>query len=201
MKHKTIWLVLLLSFTCICAASAWKLLQRERRAPDELPVYGNVPDFSLTERNGRNVQLSDMQGKVWIADFIFTSCHEVCPEMTIRMNALQSSLRDDDRVRLVSFSVDPEQDTPGVLAEYANRNNFRQNWLFLTGDEKQIHQLVTGGFFLAVEPGKEKQPILHSQKFVLVDPHGRIRGYYDSETSESHVQILTDVQRLLAAGS
>lgn len=201
MKRKTVWLVLLLSFTGICAASAWKLLQRERGVPDELPIYGSVPPFSLIERNGRRVQLSDLQGKVWIADFVFTSCHEVCPEMTIRMNALQSSLRDDDRVRLVSFSVDPEKDTPGVLIEYANRNNFRQNWLFLTGDEKQMHQLVTGGFFLPVEPRKGEQPILHSQKFILIDQQGRIRGYYDSEVPESHMQILTDVQRLIASES
>lgn len=200
MKHKIIWLVLLLSLTGICAASAWKLFTQERREGD-LAVYGVVPDFSLVEKNGQKVQLHELDGKVWIADFIFTNCREVCPGMTIRMNGLQSSLRAYDQVRLVSFSVDPERDTPGALSEYAHRNNAGENWLFLTGDKTQIRQLAIQGFFLPVEAEREQQSILHSQKFVLVDQQNQIRGYYDSEIPDSLDRLMMDVQRLLAGES
>lgn len=201
MKHRIVWLVLLLSLTGICAASAWRLLRQERSGKSELPVFGKVPEFSLTERNGEKVQLENLKGKVWIADFIFSTCHEACPQMTIRMNALQTSLRDNSRVRLVSFTVDPGHDTPQVLSEYAKQSRAHQNWLFLTGDDSQVRQLVTRGFFLPVEPEKDGQTVLHSEKFVLVDQQGRIRGYYDSEASDSQDQVLADVQRLLAAES
>jgi protein SCO1 len=199
MKHKTFWLVLLLSLTGICAASAWKLLKQEQQGA-ELAVYGAVPDFTLTERDGSEVHLQNLKGKVWIADFIFTNCHEVCPEMTVRMNGLQSSLGKLRDVRFVSFSVDPERDTPDALAEYAQRNHAGPNWLFLTGDKTRIYQLAIKGFFLPVEPEKEQQ-FLHSQKFVLIDQQNQIRGYYDSEAPDALDQLIQDAQRLLAPES
>jgi protein SCO1 len=201
MKHKTIWLVLLLSLTGICAASAWKLLRQELIPTGELPIYGTVPEFSLIERSGRRVQLDDLKGTVWVADFIFAGCHDFCPEMTIRMNALQASLTPDNHVCLVSFSVDPEHDTPQVLSDYAKKNNAGQRWLFLTGNQTQIYQLASRGFFLPVEPEREQQQILHSQKFVLIDQQGQIRGYYDSEMPQAHDQILVAIQSLLASES
>jgi protein SCO1/2 len=200
MKHKTLWLVLLLSLTGICAASAWILFSKERKGND-LISYGKVPDFSLIAQDGRQVRLRDLDGKVWIADFVFTNCHEACPDMTIRMTGLQSTLGEEDRVRLVSFSVDPERDTPGVLMTYAHQNHAGANWLFLTGDKKQIHQLATKGFFLPIEPEDQNKQILHSQKFVLVDQENQIRGFYDSDTPDSLDQLVQDAQRLLSGES
>ncbi|HEY7161474.1 MAG TPA: SCO family protein [Acidobacteriota bacterium] len=201
MKQKIVWLVLLISLTGICAASAWRLLRQERSAVNDLPVFGKVPEFSLIERSGTKVQLKDLKGSVWVADFVFSSCHEACPQMTIRMNALQTSLHSNSKVKLVSFTVDPDHDTPEVLSEYAKQNHVQKNWLLLTGEKGQMRQLITRGFFLPVEPEKDGPTVLHSEKFVLIDQQGQIRGYYDSQAADSQDQILADVQRLLAGQS
>ena len=173
----------------------------------ELPVIGVVPDFSLVERSGRQVRAADLKGHVWVANFIFTRCPSICPGLSARMAALQKRLRRNqpgygetseatgpsgtrqpdggDETRLVSFTVDPEHDTAEVLRLYADR--FRADpdrWLFLTGPRAAIHQLVRDGFRLGIdeqpsdEAKEESGPIIHSDRFVLVDRALQIRGYY-----------------------
>lgn len=154
--------------------------------------YGMVPDFDLVERSNRKVTRQDLTGKVWVADFIFTSCGGTCPAMTSQMRKLQDKLFAD--IRLVSFTVDPTHDTPAVLTEYANRYGAdKDRWLFLTGDAEAIQKLTVGGFKLALDPtgGNDVEPIVHSSRFVLVDREGFIRGYYGT-------QELADVDKLVA---
>lgn len=142
-----------------------------------LPVYGNVPDFSLTDQAGRTVRLGDLKGRVWIADFIYTGCGAACPLMTQNLGRVGKELPE---VRLVSFTVDPETDTPARLKEYADQ--FRANpdqWVFLTGAVDSVHKTVSDGFKLSLQKASQTD-IFHSEKFVLVDREGRIRGYYDS---------------------
>ncbi|MFQ5412362.1 MAG: SCO family protein, partial [Phycisphaerae bacterium] len=120
-----------------------------------LPVLGHVPDFDLIERNGQAVTLSDLRGKVWIADFIFTSCGGPCPIMTRRMGELHRTLKREalSGVTTVSISVDPLRDSPKQLMEYATIHRADdEDWLFLTGGEKAIRDLSVGGFKLPVEP-------------------------------------------------
>ncbi|MFQ5490267.1 MAG: SCO family protein [Phycisphaerae bacterium] len=160
-----------------------------------LPVLGQVTDFQLTERSGGNVGLADLRGKVWVADFIFTSCAGPCPRMTERMADLQQRWRKENGLRLVSVSVDPERDTPAVLQKYADRyqaNPYR--WLFLTGDLEAIKQLAVKGFAL----GSIEEPIFHSTKFALVDRLGQIRGYYEGTSVEEVNQLSRDIRRVLA---
>ncbi len=175
----------------------------ERTASGELPVYGQVAAFKLTERNGAEITPENFKGKIWIADFIFTRCAGICPMMSSRMRLLQEKLKSDPTVRLVSFSVDPEHDTPPVLSEYAKRFEADPNqWLFLTGDKNQIFQLSKQHFYLAVgeiPPGEREAPdqsVDHSSKFALVDAAGRIRGYYASEEGRSIDALVHDVERL-----
>ena len=169
-----------------------------------LGEYGTVPDFSLIERTGRRVSLKDLRGKVWIADFIYTTCKDTCPMQSAEMSKLQDAWSDRSQLQFVSFSVDPDHDTPEVLTEYAR--NFRADgnrWLFLTGDKAQISGLVQDGFRLSAAPvtesGSEDSVILHSPRFVLIDKAAQIRGYYDSREQDALARLKKDVLTLISA--
>src|SRR5206468_11373309 len=121
-----------------------------------------------------------LAGKPWIADLIFTHCAGPCPVMTGKMASLQKALASSD-VRLVSISVDPKNDTPAVLKEYAQKFGADESrWLFLTGDEQAAYD-VARGLLLPADPAKADAPIIHSTKFVLIDAAGKIRKYYSSD--------------------
>jgi cytochrome oxidase Cu insertion factor (SCO1/SenC/PrrC family) len=170
----------------------------------EVPVLGAVPEFSLTEANGLALRRTDLLGKVWVASFIFTRCGEACPLMMQHEARLQPDLPLRDDLRLVSFSVDPDYDTPKVLGEYAHTFGAdRSRWFFLTGDKKQLYELASDGFHLAAQPADaaKDMPILHSTKLVLVDRHGAIRGYYDSSDPAETQKLIRDVRQVLAERS
>ncbi len=139
------------------------------------PVFGVLPDFSLTDQEGHPTRKSDLSGKVWVADFIYTGCASFCPMLTQRMSELQGE------VRLVSFSVDPENDTPARLKDYAARFQAKPSWLFLTGDSEAVRKTVIEGFKLAMAKEAGSADIFHSNKFVLVDQVGRVRGYFEAD--------------------
>jgi protein SCO1/2 len=172
-----------------------------------LPVIATVSDFSLTERSGRQIGLNDLRGQIWIADFIFTNCAGICPIMTTAMAGLQSATVHQklDDVMLVSISVDPARDTPAVLAKYAEKYHAEANrWYFLTGDSAAIQQLAQKGFRLMsaiAGGGSEEEPIIHSDRFVLVDRQARIRGYYRGTEKEEVEQLLRDLKKLYGEGA
>lgn len=173
----------------------------DRGAPEA--TLGAVPPFSLTERSGRRVTLDDLAGRVWIADFIFTRCGGPCPRMTGSMARLASEFASSSDVRFVSFSVDPENDTPAVLDAYAKSYGADpERWLFLTGDPDAIRTLCHDGFrlgFAAAPPG-EAAPgaeVAHSTRFVVVGRDGRIAGYYDDEDADSMRRLRETVADLL----
>lgn len=169
------------------------------RIEKPLPDLGVVPDFRLIDDQGRPITLADLRGKTWVADFIFTHCAGPCPRMSKRMSDLQTFIAGAKTVSLVSFSVDPERDTPKVLAEYGKQFGARpETWRFVTGDEKSIHGLARKGFKLAVEPEQPAAPITHSTMFALVDRDGKIRGYYDGDDSEAYARLKADLQRLMS---
>ena len=165
----------------------------------ELPVLAELPDFSLTERSGKKVTLNDLRGKVWVADFIFTGCAGPCPVMSKRMQTLQAELLRDrkDSVLCVSISVDPVNDTPDVLRDYAEtRGADPKRWLFLTGEKKPVRSLVADGFKLAApKTPEEEEELLHSTRFVLVDRKGRIRGYYKCLSDEDEYDMVRAMDR------
>ena len=166
-------------------------------ALEQLAVYGQVPDFSLLERSGRSVTRANLLGKVWIANFFYTECTDTCPLQSANMARLQDDLAGEPDVGLVSISVDPEHDTPEVLSEYAARFGADpDHWLFLTGAKDVIYRLAIDGFRLGVVergkpaqremgagrswlgpvaawahavPNAERELILHSSRFVLVE--------------------------------
>ena len=161
----------------------------------ELAAQQQLPDFSLTDQRGAPFALSDLQDKVWVADFIFTNCATICPPMTVQMASLQDELAAAD-LHFVSFSVDPERDTPEVLLRYANHYGVdNSRWSFLTGQRDAIYQLAHEGFNLAT--GHRGSEILHSTRFVLVDRNQQVRGYYDSRSPGSLQQLRKDIKKLL----
>ena len=189
-------------------------------AADTLGDYGAVPDFALVERNGRQVSLEDLRGKVWLANFIYTACTETCPLQSLEMSRLQQDFADAPDARFVSITVDPDHDTPAALAEYARR--YRADparWLFLTGSKAAIYALATDGFKLGVtdieaargsrlgglmSPASafashgSKGLILHSLRLVLVDRAAQIRAYHRPDDPESLTRLRKNLRALLA---
>jgi protein SCO1/2 len=196
LRRGLIWALLVVALVGVLAATVIERLGRS----EPPPVLGSAPAFTLTNRDGRTVHLEDLKGKPWIADFIFTNCPASCPMMTARMARLNGELPEDLGVRLVSFSVDPEHDTPQVLQRYAESYKAPDRWLFLTGGKEEIYRLSRQGFKLGIEippasgpGGPPVEPILHSTRFVLVDGEGRIRGYYDGFDEESMKKLRRDL--------
>lgn len=170
-------------------------------APAAAPqVLGDVADFRLLDQAGQPFGRSDMAGKVWIVDFIFTTCPMVCPQMTRALHELGRSWRHEPGLEFLSISVDAAHDTPEVLARYAaGYQPPIPRWTLLTGDPAAIRALCLESFRLAVGDTKdERGDITHSTRFVLVDDKGRIRGYYDSLDPGKMTELNRDVQALLA---
>lgn len=179
-------------------------LPPEESPPAELPVYGEVGEFELVDQDGKPYGSKDLAGSVWVADFIFTHCSGQCFAMATQMERLQA-MPGLERARLVSISVDPERDTPERLAEYARRFEAPAGrWIFLTGEKATLHRLAQEGFRVPVsevppaEVKPEIGPFLHSQRFVLVDARGRIRGYYDGTGAEDAGRLERDLRRVAA---
>ena len=163
-----------------------------------ISAYGTVPGFQLTNQNGQPFGSAQLSGKIWIADFIYTTCPGPCPMISSRMSELQKPLQKTD-VHLLSFSVNPEKDTPEVLRGYADKLQAEPGrWDFLTGAKPAIYKLSHDGFKLAVSDGSDAPGIpVHSTRIVLVDRHGQIRGYYDATEPEAITKLLADTNHLL----
>src|SRR2546425_6501414 len=161
-----------------------------------LPVYGQVPGFDLTAETGQPFNRKSLDGKVWVADFIFTTCTGPCPRMSSLMREVQQAAIPD--VQLVSFSVDPEHDTPEALALYAARYHAQpERWHFLTGQREALDHLARDAFKLSNVDGS----LVHSTRLVLVDRQSRIRRYYTTSDDDPAAQVVRDIKRVLAERS
>jgi len=197
-----LWIVT--AFVLVLATAAVLALSADTATG--LPVLAEVPSFTLTSQHAESFSGDHLKGQVWVADLIFTTCSGPCLRMTSQMYRLQEAMRDVPTFRTVSISVDPVRDTPERLTWYADMTHADPDrWVFLTGDMDSIRNLAMGGFKLAVEnnAGEEPDPnaILHSDKFVLVDQNGRIRGYYDGMDETEFNQLVEDAHALAANGA
>lgn len=190
MKRITIFLLLMVVLFASCSP----------KLPIETNMSENVRDFSFINQEEEALSLEDLKGKWWIADFIFTNCETVCLPMTSNMSALQDALAEEDiDVQLISFSVDPDYDSPTVLKDYGEsyEANF-SNWSFLTGyDFDTIKELSVKSFRAPVlEPESGSNQVTHDTRFFLVTPEGKVVKGYDGVNSESMKEILEDLKSL-----
>jgi len=177
---------------------------RPERPLEGLGVFGRVPDFSLAARGGRPMELSDLSGKIWIANFIYTHCPDSCPIQSAQMKGLQTEFHGEKDLRLVSITVDPRRDSAKVLYAYANRFQADpERWFFLTGERDAIYRLAQEGFHLGAAeiPQVKREPSgathTHSPRFVLVDGKAQIRGYYPATDGEAVARLRRDLGILL----
>lgn len=187
----------------IVVALALAVVARSLRPRPPLPVLGHIPNFHLIDERAGSFTSATMLGHVSVVNFVFTRCTSSCPRLTARMAQLQARIaRHADDVRIVSFSVDPENDTPPVLADYAARANADPTrWTFVTGPADDIARAVVLGFKISaakVATGANDYDVIHGDWTVLVDRKGDVRGYYRVGTSDEFQTLIADVARLEA---
>jgi protein SCO1/2 len=201
-RSKLWYAILLLMPLLTLAFLLWlRHAQVEQLSRRTVASYGNAPSFQLTNQNGEPFGSEQLRGKVWIADFIFTSCPGPCPVISGRMAEMQKPLAKSD-VHLVSFTVDPETDSPEVLRAYAERLHAQpERWNFLTGPKETVYDLTQNGFKLPVlDDGGEQGPA-HATRAVLVDRKGTIRGYYDMVATDVVAKLVADASKLARESS
>lgn len=197
----------------------WERPSRGGAALEALGLYGEVPDFALTDRSGRPVVRADLLGHVWLANFVYTQCTETCPLQSAVVTRLQREFGQPE-LRFVSITVDPERDTAAALARYAARYDADPvRWLFLTGDKRAIYRLATEGFRLGVVDPDDAGPsaglwpwiapqpawaahgskglVMHSQRLVLVDRRAWIRAYHRPDDEASLRRLRGNLRTLL----
>jgi protein SCO1 len=160
--------------------------------------YHTIADFSFTNQNGTIITHKDYEGKVYVADFFFTTCGSICPKMTTHLVEVQRAFRDNPKVKILSFTVMPDVDTVSVLKEYAKINGvIDSKWNLVTGDKKAIYAMARKSF-LAVKQGKpdELYDMVHTENFVLVDTKKRVRGFYDGTKIEEITRLIEDINWL-----
>lgn len=198
-KSSTAWKATLILIPIVTAGLLFWLRQAQvqQLTNRTLSSYGVLPSFELVNQDAQPFGSTQLAGKIWIADFIFTSCPGPCPIISTRMSELQKPLEKTD-VHFVSFTVDPEKDTPEVLREYAEKLHAQpKRWDFLTGARDAIYALTRDGFKLAVADDSEESGLpVHSTRVVLVDRRGAIRGYYDVLAPDGVTKLLADANHL-----
>jgi len=186
--------ILLVITSCFLSAGFYIFLLKSQLTQKSLTVLGQVIDFNLTDSQGKSFSLDELKGKVWVADFIFTTCGGICPVMSQNMSRLYEHFGRNNAVHFVSISVNPENDTPEVLAEYAKRYSADPDqWHFLTGPRETIEHLAVNGF----KVGSAKEPVFHSAYFILIDPRGNIRQYHEGTQTAALGKIKSDILTLL----
>jgi len=165
-----------------------------------LPMLFEAPSFKFVDHHGRPSTNEQLKGRIWIANFIFTSCSGVCPKVTAKMVEVQNAIEDPE-VRFVTFSVDPERDDPPTLARYAQTNNASESrWLLLRPPDRATIGLVAQKMAAVAHSGNPDDEILHTDFLVLIDENGQVRSLYDSKDPAMVEQIKRDVAKLAREG-
>ena len=212
----SVGLALMLSLLLLALSGARASAPSQAQGSGTIDDFGAAPAFTLTDQRERPVSSDMFHGKIVIANFIYTSCTDICPLLSTQMQAFQERLRQENLlgnpVQLLSFSVDPARDTPAILRTYAERHKADPDaWRFLTGPEEMVKPLIVDGFHLGVQAlppptaitgghthdgANGDYEVMHSGRFVLIDQQGRIRAYYDGRDFDAE-HALRDIQGLL----
>ncbi len=163
-------------------------------------VYHQIANFNFVNQDSMSITNADVSGKVYVADFFFTSCPTICPVMKTQMLRVYEAFKDQDDFAILSHTIDPEYDTVALLKDYALRLgvNDASTWHFLTGDKEHIYEIGQQSYMVtAGEDKDEPGGYIHSGAFILVDPHGHIRGIYDGTEANQVDKLINDIPKLL----
>ena len=159
--------------------------------------YHKISDFKLTNQNGKEITQANYKDKIYVADFFFTTCQDICPVMTKNMYQLQKELKNDNQILLLSHTVIPEVDTVEQLKKYAIENNVDDSkWNLVTGDKKQIYELARKSYLAVEDSNYNEYDMIHTENFMLIDKEKQIRGFYDGTNSEDINRLLKDIEIL-----
>jgi protein SCO1/2 len=209
-KNTIVSAVILLA---VAGITAYALFRVDDAKPlRSLPFYGpsevngnrdttfhTIKDFSFTDQSGSTITQKDIENKMVVVDYFFTTCHSICPIMSTQMERVAAAYKGNGEVVILSHTVDPETDSVPVMAEYAQKHNADKNqWHFLTGDKKKLYETARLSYFLDAEEGDGgPDDFIHTQNFVLIDKQKHIRGYYDGTNPQEVDKLITDINVLL----
>lgn len=211
MKNKRkvyFWFVSLVICVPLLAFALVRYVESNNRS---LPYYGEnfteikenearkVGAFEFTNQDGKMLTSKFVEGKIWVACYFFTTCPTICPKMIAGMGDIQQAFPDEDQIKMVSFTVDPDKDTPELLKHYANiRNINTSQWNLVTGTKKDLYKYARKELTLMATDGDGgPQDFIHSDRLVLVDQNNLIRGYYDGTEPNEVKQLITDIKKLI----
>lgn len=199
----------------ILLAGAWLAAgcgtDKKKNAPALLlPVYGpktvkaegdttyhTIGNFSFRNQYGETITQKTTEGKIYVADFFFTTCQNICPAMSSQLIRVQEATRDDKDFLIISHTVNPEHDTVEVLMNYAGKYRaLKDKWHLLTGSKKEINELAEKSYFVTATDDGSPEGFVHSEKFLLVDKQRRLRGVYDGTDSLQVDLLIQDIQKL-----
>lgn len=161
-----------------------------------------IGDFAFLDQEGDTITKKNVEGKIYVTDYFFTTCPTICPKMTAQLERVQEKFKNDPDVLILSHTVHPENDTVEVMARYAKSHGaIPKKWFFLTGEKEELYKLARQSYFVLKpaevgEVGDAGSDFIHTNNFVLVDQKGRIRGYYDGTSPKEVDQLMEDIQKL-----
>lgn len=203
-----LWLLVLLTLFWSCQSSDNSLpILGQRKAVTKTidgkvvtdSVDHTIPDFKFTSQYGDTVTAQDFAGKIYVADFFFTTCPTICPKMKMQLKRVYEKFKNNANVALLSHTINPEHDSAAVLKEFAdNLGVTGRQWLFVTGDKEAIYDIGQNSYMVtAQEDSSAPGGVVHSGAFILVDKDRHIRGIYDGTTEEGVDKLMADMDRLL----
>lgn len=206
MSKRTTTIILVSFFIVFSAVFMTYFYRVTREAPKKLNILGNpghkVGDFSFTNQEGQTVSLANVDGKIRVVNYFFTTCKGICPRMNENMTKVYQAYRGNNDVLIMSHTVDPKKDTVGAIKAYSLRFDADpKQWLFLTGDKKALYQMAREEYLVTVVDDTATVDIeadfIHSERFILVDKGGRIRGQYNGLNNGEVNQLIGDIKELL----
>ncbi|RYD57390.1 MAG: SCO family protein [Sphingobacteriales bacterium] len=206
MSNKKTVIILVTFFILLSAVFMGYFYKETRVKVKKLPVLGNpgqkVTDFSFTDQDGKTLTLNDVKGKVYVTEYFFTTCKGICPKMNENMTRVYNAYKGNSDFMILSHTVDPKKDTVQAMKEYSLRFEANpEQWKFLTGDKKELYDMARYSYLVSATDDTTGVDIasdfIHTDKFVLVDRDGRIRGQYDGTKPASVGALIADIGILL----
>jgi protein SCO1/2 len=206
MTRKKITIFLLSFFIILAAVFMTYFYKVTRTDAKKLPVIGHeghrVTDFAFTDQDGKTVTLADVKGKIYVVEYFFTTCKGICPKMNENMTKVYNAFKGNDGVKILSHTVDPKKDTVGAMKQYSLRFEADpQQWMFLTGDKKELYDMARYSYLVTASDDTAAVDIandfIHTDRFVLVDREGQIRGQYKGTSVGEVNQLIGDIKELL----